>query len=362
MSCFQQDPGKIGSVINRGLQQGITFMMNVSQQNQYRVSSRSFFQALGFMIMAVALCFANPVFATTAPAATKSKTAKHRVVKKKHHVTKKASKKTLKKSKPVSKQASKHVTKKKKIVHAKKRQKHSTQAAPRAKTYKANTARTNLTDNAQHRLLTKQSESSFLTGVERRLVSFVHSTVDSLRYSVYKMGGQNFDATKGIYIVDCSMYVDNIIKKVFPSAYHKLVNAAGTPRPTTQHYYRFFNELDNDDKGYWNKVEDVEALRPGDVIVFRERKNLHTVSGHIMVVVDKPIPMNNAFLVRVADSAPVGHSKDTRPPHTSGIGIGTLLLKENPRTGQPSAYAWTIGSYWKTNVSFAMARPNVEVS
>ena len=56
-----------------------------------------------------------------------------------------------------------------------------------------------------------------------------------------------------------------------------------------------------------------------------------------MVVMSKPIPSDDAYLVRVADSAPSGHSQDTRQSHTSGIGIGTLLLKVNPKTGKPSS-------------------------
>ena len=76
-----------------------------------------------------------------------------------------------------------------------------------------------------------------------------------------------------------------------------------------------------------------------------------------MVVMNKPVFDEDAYLVRVADSAPSGHSEDTRRAHKSGIGIGTLLLKVDSRTGRPSAYAWKVGSRWKQNVTFAMARP-----
>jgi len=72
---------------------------------------------------------------------------------------------------------------------------------------------------------------------------------------------------------------------------------------------------------------------------------------------DKPLRSGNIFLLRIADSAPSGHSKDTRRPHASGIGIGSMLLKVNPHTARPYAYAWKIGARWETNVSFAMARP-----
>ncbi len=76
-----------------------------------------------------------------------------------------------------------------------------------------------------------------------------------------------------------------------------------------------------------------------------------------MIVMSKPIFDTNAFLVRVADSASAGHGDDTRSHHVSGIGIGTLLLKVNPHTGQPNAYAWNFSSYWNNNVKFAMGRP-----
>ena len=76
-----------------------------------------------------------------------------------------------------------------------------------------------------------------------------------------------------------------------------------------------------------------------------------------MMIMNKPIRIQDAFLVQVADSAPAGHSKDTRLPHTSGIGIGTLALKVNPDNGEPSAYAWRLHSSWKRQVNFEMARP-----
>jgi hypothetical protein len=72
---------------------------------------------------------------------------------------------------------------------------------------------------------------------------------------------------------------------------------------------------------------------------------------------DKPVQEGNTFKIRIADSAPTGHSRDTRIPSASGIGIGTMLLKVNLKTYQPYAYAWKIGSRWQNNVNFAMARP-----
>jgi hypothetical protein len=198
---------------------------------------------------------------------------------------------------------------------------------------------------------------SFATSMHKHLVDFVQKTVENLRYSDYKLGGSKFDTSRGVYIVDCSSFVDNILKKVSPHAYTSLVNATGAPTPATQHYYEFFNELSNNSDDYWNKVNNVEQLRAGDILVFRTKQSRrHQAGGHIMVVMEKPTKDMGVYFVRVADSAPSRHSEDTRQKNEAGIGIGTLMLKA-AKGGRPFAYAWAIGGLWNKNVNFAMARP-----
>lgn len=199
---------------------------------------------------------------------------------------------------------------------------------------------------------------SLMSTLGEHMVQFVHSTISTLRYTAYKLGGTHFDSSNGIYIVDCSDYVDHLLQIANPSAYLSLVNSSGSEKPTSEHYYHFFTGLTYKPRHYWNKVDNVNQLQPGDILVFRNKKNSHTgVSGHVMVVMNKPTRTQNAFLVRVTDSASAGHSQDTRLPHTSGIGIGTMQIKVNPYTGQPSAYAWKLGSPFEKHVNFAMARP-----
>lgn len=190
-----------------------------------------------------------------------------------------------------------------------------------------------------------------------RLVSYIRQTVSNLRYSSYKLGGTYFNVTKGVYIVDCSSYVDYILRAVYPPAYSNLATTTRVSQPTTQHYYNFFNNLSTRRNQYWNKVSDVKKLKPGDIVVFRNKVlTRQAAQGHIMVVMKKPVQRTNSFLVRVADSAPFRHSQDTRERNDSGIGVGNLLLKVNPQTGAPQAYAWTLSSRWKQNVNFAMGR------
>ncbi len=203
-----------------------------------------------------------------------------------------------------------------------------------------------------------QQANEFVSSIEKRLVGFVHHTVFNLTYSSYQFGGKRFDPSHGVYVVDCSSYVDHLLRAVTPRAYSSLVNSSGADHPNTAHYYHFFTQLTDKPKRYWDNVSHVKELQAGDILVFRYKNSAHHArGGHVMVVMDKPTRDVDAFQVRVADSASTGHSEDTRPPHTSGIGIGTLLLKVNPKTGKPAAYAWKEGSHWKKNVKFAMARP-----
>lgn len=206
--------------------------------------------------------------------------------------------------------------------------------------------------------LAARSSFGFFKSIEQRFVDHVSDTVNNLRYSAYKLGGSKYDKQRGVYVLDCSTYVDHLIAETFPDAYSRLVDFTGSEKPTSAHYYDFFSDLDNDPRDMWSRVDEVGQLRAGDVLVFRYKNSVGRVTGgHVMVVMDKPTQDDDVYFVRVADSARGGHSEDTRTGRVSGIGIGTLLLRANPRTGQPAAYAWKVGAHWNNNVKIAMGRP-----
>ena len=119
------------------------------------------------------------------------------------------------------------------------------------------------------------SNGGLVASIKQQLVDFVHKTVSSINYTHYKMGGRHFDTNKGVYILDCSDYVDNILHTVSPRAYFSLVNSSGTDKPTSQHYYEFFNGLASSSDYFWNKIDDVDELEPGDILVFRTKKEGH---------------------------------------------------------------------------------------
>ncbi len=193
----------------------------------------------------------------------------------------------------------------------------------------------------------------------QRLVSFVHEIVSSLRYTRYASGAGTFDSKYGVYKLDCSHYVDNILHRVEPRAYASLEMATGATMPDSANYYAFFTRLSSNIRHDWDKIDDAKELQPGDVLVFRYKSSSgETEGGHVMVVMNKPVLNNDALIVQVSDSAFSGHSDDTRLAHNSGVGIGTLLLKVNTYNGQPSAYAWEFNSPWKNRVNIVMARPS----
>jgi cell wall-associated NlpC family hydrolase len=287
---------------------------------------------------------------------TKAKVKNKGTVKEAHHTKKKIH---LTKAKVVSKKhhRSTHhhahqVTKK--AVHEKENDDDdntvNTVGENKLKSESTTTATTVTTTTTEH--------PSLISTIQQRLVNYVYKTVDTLNYNNYKFGGTRFDSRHGVYVLDCSSYVDHLLEQATPNAYFSLVNSTGADKPTTQHYYDFFTDLTSDNNYYWNKVEDVDQLRAGDILVFRYTNHMgNQTGGHVVVVMDKPIRDTNVFFLRVADSAHSRHSQDTRQRHESGIGIGTMLLKVNPKTGQPSAVAWGVGGYWNKNVNFAMARP-----
>jgi len=193
--------------------------------------------------------------------------------------------------------------------------------------------------------------------VSTEVVGFVKKTVASIHHNHYKLGGTYFDLSHGKYNIDCSSYVDDLLKTVSPRAYYTLAAYTGTNHPTTEHYFDFFRHLTTTANQYWNTVKNVKELRPGDILVLRFKKSSHAEEGHIMIVMNKPVPQGNGYVIRVADSAPFAHSEDTRTvKHTSGIGVGTMLVKSDPETGKLSSYAWKLDAPYRNNVHFEMAR------
>jgi cell wall-associated NlpC family hydrolase len=320
-----------------------------------RITNAKFFRSILTLIGVVLLCVSQPGFTET----TQQKTTTHHATTHKNKTTKKNH--THKKTKKHSKQ--KHHT----VSHKPKHHAQLRPGAPNSQLTEQSEAETTTSDKPiNHDLATvnlgsmsqPNSSLSMLFSVKQNIVSFIKNTVNNLHYSSYKLGGSRFDTQRGVYVLDCSNFVDRVLEKVYPNAYTSLVNSTGADNPASTHYFTFFRDLSDDSDDHWNKIDEVEKLQAGDVLVFRYKNSRgHETGGHVMVVMDKPTRVSDVYFIRIADSAPSRHSEDTRQQNESGIGIGTLLLKANPKTGEPSAFAWGVNSDWNRRVKIAMARP-----
>jgi cell wall-associated NlpC family hydrolase len=193
-----------------------------------------------------------------------------------------------------------------------------------------------------------------------RLVNYLKSSVAHLHQTRYVFGGSQFDAKKGVYKIDCSGLVNRLVQTTCPKAYQEITGARHTPRPTTLDYYSFLGSIPHGaTHANWQSIDKVKQLKPGDILVYRFPGKPQSAPGHMMVVVEAPKPVANkagVYYVRVADSANSGHTNDTRKKHTSGVGIGSLMLKTYAYNDRPCRMSWKEGSKWGPQVNFAMGR------
>jgi hypothetical protein len=224
------------------------------------------------------------------------------------------------------------------------------------------------------------SQENFVAPVVRSIMSNMHT-------SRYHLGSNQFNLEDGTYQVDCSAYVNHVLEHSAPQAYNSLQAQTGTNRPSTSDYFHFLAKIPAEQATHnWMKVAQVDELQPGDLIVYRKNavvkvktvhkikqvrhghkkirrvvhtKIIHQNSGHIMVVMSKPIPdanLPNVYHLEVSDSASSGHGHDTRG-HSGGIGMGTVLIKVSESTLAPVTLSWQEVSRWQPHIMFEMGRP-----
>ncbi len=190
------------------------------------------------------------------------------------------------------------------------------------------------------------------------MVQEVNQVLSKEHYTRYILGGQVFNVKKGVFLVDCSSYVSHLLKRVEPNAYQQLVEFAGTETPNSLDFYNFFKKLSlNNDSDYWQPINKVKNLKPGDIIVFRYKHLRRRIAGHVMVVMKKPKAMPNkphSYVVRVSDSSPFRHTNDTR--HHSGIGAGSMVLYTNS-DGKPLSYSWKLNMGRENTMLIDLGRP-----
>ncbi len=155
--------------------------------------------------------------------------------------------------------------------------------------------------------------------------------------------------TTGVFVTDCSGFVNFVVRDAAPVSYGALRRARHTARPTSGDYALGLRGR----VPTWSRVLRVADVRAGDVIAWTRPAGSR--AGHVMVVADVAHKVGaRRWTLAIVDSTSVPHGRtDTRrrdrrngPSSTngrpSGVGRGTIGLVVDAR-GRPIAYTWSAG-------------------
>jgi hypothetical protein len=181
----------------------------------------------------------------------------------------------------------------------------------------------------------------------------------TVKHTEYSHGLQ-VDVRRGIYVFDCSLMAQWVLKRATPVAENSLSRGLSW-RPLAADFQRRIASVQpGKERGGWGRVESVEDARPGDVIAWLKPKIIDSKNtGHVAFVVLPPMRVpgySDAYLVRVVDATRLLHDDDTRQDGT-GFGLGTILLVVDPDTGAPRAYGWVALQWRAFETSIAIGRP-----
>jgi hypothetical protein len=139
----------------------------------------------------------------------------------------------------------------------------------------------------------------------------------------------HIDKAAGVFDLDCSGFVDHLLKQVAPQQYDRLPIEPGHTRPRAEVYYQFFVELAQTPKPGWKAVSRFAELRRGDLIAWKKETAAQETgdTGHVMVVGAAPTRLGNgSYRLTIYDSTKGPHDNDTRAPGADGIGRGDLFF------------------------------------
>ena len=157
----------------------------------------------------------------------------------------------------------------------------------------------------------------------------------------------HIDEARGSFDYDCSGFVDYSLAHAAPDALAEL-RKASVKRPLAKHFVNFFDSIPASGHiGRWRRVARAADLVPGDIVAWlRPADSTSKNTGHVMIVHDAVVPDRahpETIAVPVVDSTAARHGKgDSRAPHTSGLGTGSIVLVVDG-SGAPTHYRWTRG-------------------
>jgi hypothetical protein len=164
----------------------------------------------------------------------------------------------------------------------------------------------------------------------------------------------HIDESRGLYEVDCSGFVDLVLKAVAPKSLAKLDSRRTHKRPLADDYEQTFENAASQSGNAigWQNIARVADARPGDIIAWKNpahKTGEHTNTGHVMVIDSRPVEdpsrsryaqnAGTTYRITVIDSTSSPHGFDSRAEGQSGVGRGTIWLVVDS-AGKPIGYRW----------------------
>jgi hypothetical protein len=138
----------------------------------------------------------------------------------------------------------------------------------------------------------------------------------------------------GIYDMDCSGFVDFLLKRVAPEQYVCLPIEPGHARPRAAMYFELLSGLPGNRVPGWNPIDRLADAQRGDIVAWALTASTQKPgdTGHVVIVAAPPILVSpGQYRVVVYDSSGIHHDDDSRPEATSGIGKGAITFRADDR-------------------------------
>jgi hypothetical protein len=135
-------------------------------------------------------------------------------------------------------------------------------------------------------------------------------------------------ASAGIYDMDCSGFVDYLLKRVAPDRYAQIPIEPRHFRPRAAVYYHFFADLPENHTPGWEQINHLADVKAGDIIAWARTPSTQGDTGHVLVAAAPAVTVTtDESTVEVYDSSAILHDDDTRPAGTTGVGRGVITFK-----------------------------------
>jgi hypothetical protein len=174
------------------------------------------------------------------------------------------------------------------------------------------------------------------------------------------------DEATGTYNVDCSGFVEYVLRYFATNHLKGIPPSAGEKRLLAYNFQEFFSSLPTETADGWRQIPDLRDARRGDLIAWYLRDELPGDTGHVFWVAEQPVLVDPAtpttmatMAVMAYDSSDIRHYDDSRGPSPgqfkTGLGWGILHLQIDS-AGKPCAYQFGLGDPMKSDSRIAIAR------